>query len=212
VKLAFIGYGVLGRQVEAMITETLPVAPAARAYFDDNAHAAGAGGAFPFAAHTSAEFADYRFYVCIGYKHLGLKQQIVDRLLELGRTVPRYVDPSSYVHPSVQIGSGSMIYPGCTIDRNTRIGNATWIHDACVISHDGSIGDCCWLAPGVTVSGHVTVGASTFIGAGSTLANDIAVGAQVIVGLATAVTRSIGDGVSVIGNPMRILDRPLRLV
>lgn len=210
--LALIGYGELGRQVEAMITEALPVAPTHVAYFDDTSHESGAAGVFPFAAHVSDEFRDYHFYVCLGYKHLRVKKQIMDRLLELGRTAPHYVHPSSYVHPSVQIGSGSMIYPGCTIDRNVKIGNATWIHNASVIAHDSSIGDCCWLAPSVTVAGHVTVAASTFIGSGSTVANNVAIGSQVVIGLATAVTKDLADGVSAIGNPIRILDRPLRLV
>lgn len=211
-KLAFIGYGALGRYIEAMITEAEPMAPARSVYFDDNLYRTGATGAFPFAAHTSDEFSDYQFYVCLGYKHLALKKQLVDRLLALGRALPHHVHPSAYVHPSVCIGSGSMIYPGCSIDRNTTIGNAVWIANASVIAHDCAIGDCCWLGASVTVSGHVTVAASSFIGSGSTIANDIAIGANVIIGLATAVTKHVDDSHSVIGNPMRILERPLRLV
>lgn len=210
--LAFIGYGALGHYVEATVREALPVAPANTAYFDDSVHGTGAADVFPFAAHTSQEFSDYHFYVCLGYKHLRLKRPIIDRLLELGRTVPYYVHPSSYVHPSVRLGNGAWIYPGCSIDRNTTIGNATWIANGSVIAHDCAIADCCWFGASVTVSGLVTIGAGTFIASGSTIANDVAIGAHVIIGLATAVTKDIGDGVSAIGNPMRILDRPLRLV
>lgn len=211
-KLAFIGYGALGRYIEAMITESLPAPPDATVYFDDKRHQAAAPSSLPFAAHTSQDFHDFQFYVCLGYKHLKVKKQVIDRLLELGRTVPHHVHPSAYVHPSVHIGSGSMIYPGCSIDRNAKIGNATWITNASVVAHDSTIGDACWLGATVTVSGHVTVGDSTFIASGTTIANDIAIGAHAIIGVATAVTKNVADHSSVIGNPMRILDRPLRLV
>jgi sugar O-acyltransferase (sialic acid O-acetyltransferase NeuD family) len=215
VRRAFIGYGALGRYIAAMIDEASPEAPRSpsdAAYFDDRLHQTGAHQSFPFEAHSDEQFRHCEFYVCLGYKHLARKKQIVDQLIALGRSVPHYIHPSSYVHPSVQIGHGSMIYPGCSIDRNTVIGNAVWIANASVIAHDCVIGDCCWFGASVTVSGQVTIAESTFVGSGSTLANDVKVGARATIGLATAVTRSIGDGVSVIGNPMRILDQPLRLV
>jgi acetyltransferase-like isoleucine patch superfamily enzyme len=44
------------------------------------------------------------------------------------------------------------------------------------------------------------------------VSNDITIGPGVIVGLATAVTKNVDAGVSVIGNPMRVLERKLRLV
>ena len=211
-KLALIGYGELGRYMERMITEAHPVDSSAVVYFDDQLHRTGAERARPFDSHHGDEFADFSFFVCLGYKHLKLKTQIVDRRVALGRSVPHFVHPSSYVHPSVTIGHGSMIYPGCSIDRETIIGRGVWIANADVIAHNCSIGDGCWFGASVTLSGHVTVAASTFIGSGTTVANDVAIGSEVIIGLGTAVTKSIGDKVSAIGNPMRILERPLKLI
>ncbi|HWO17759.1 MAG TPA: acetyltransferase [Kofleriaceae bacterium] len=210
-RLAIIGYGALGRYIEDMITEAYPVDRSEIVYFDDQRHAAGAERSRPFAAHTSDEFRDLEFYVCLGYKHLRIKQQIIDRLLELGRKVPSFVHPSAYVHPSVRIGSGSMVYPGCSIDRNTAIGNGAWIANADVIAHDCTIGDCCWFGASVTLSGMVAVAARTFIGSGSVVSNNIEIGSNVIIGLGTVVTKPVGDNLSVIGNPMRILERPLVL-
>jgi sugar O-acyltransferase (sialic acid O-acetyltransferase NeuD family) len=210
VKLALLGYGALGRYMEAMIGEAFPIERVV--YFDDHLARAGAAHALPFAAHDGDEFADFSFYVCLGYKHLVLKTQIVDRLVGLGRAVPHYVHPSSYVHPSVTIGAGSMVYPGCSIDRETKIGRGVWIANADVIAHNCAIGDGCWFGASVTLSGHVTVGQATFVASGTTVANDLAIGSRAIVGLATAVTKSVPDQASVIGNPMRILERPLKLI
>src|SRR2546428_1938171 len=121
-KLAFIGFGDLGHYIEDMIREFHPVDAGQTAYFDDNLVRAGAANAFPFQEYASDEFKDHHFYVCLGYKHLLIKNEILSRLVALGRTVPHFVHPSSWVHPSVKIGSGSMVYPGCTLDRNTTIG------------------------------------------------------------------------------------------
>jgi sugar O-acyltransferase (sialic acid O-acetyltransferase NeuD family) len=212
VKLAFVGYGALGRYIEATVKESESVVPSEVVYFDDALHRTGVPHAFSFDVLSSQDFREHRFYVCLGYKHLIRKQQIVDQLLELRRDLPSFVHASSYVHPSVKIGAGSFIYPGCSLDRGTTIGNGTWITNADVIAHDCVIGDCCWFGATVTLSGHVKVGNATFLGSGTTVANDVHVGSRVIVGTATAVTKNIADDASAIGNPMRILDRPLRLV
>jgi sugar O-acyltransferase (sialic acid O-acetyltransferase NeuD family) len=209
VKLALVGYGTLGRQIEGLITDEVPASTTV--YFDDDFHRTGAAGAVPFAAHTSDDYQQFTFYVCLGYQHLHLKQRLLQKLVELGRAVPPFVHPSSYVHRSVTIGAGSIIYAGCTVDRNTKLGRGVLFNNGTVVAHDGDVGDACWFSPGVTLSGGVTVGDRTFIGTGATVANNLAIGADVVVGLSTAVTKPIGSGASVIGNPMRVLDRKLRL-
>lgn len=211
-KLALIGFGDLGHYIEDMVTEFHDVEEGQTAYFDDNLVREGAAGAFPFKDHAGEEFKDHHFYVSLGYKHLRTKNEIIARLVSLGRTLPHFVHPSAWVHPSVRIGSGSFVYPGCSIDRNTTIGRGTWITNADVIAHDCTIGDCCWFGATVSISGKVTVADQTFIGSGTVVANDVRVGANVIIGMGTAVTKNIPDSVSVIGNPFRILDRPLKLV
>ena len=211
-KLALIGFGDLGHYIEDMISEFNPVEHGATKYFDDNLVRDGVAGALPFKDHASDAYADHHFYVCLGYKHLRTKNEIVKRLVELGRNVPSFVHPSAWVDKTVTIGPGSFVYPGCSIDRNTKIGRGTWITNADVIAHDCTIGDACWFGATVTISGKVTVKDQTFIGSGTTVANDAHVGSNCIIGMGTAVTKSIPDDRSAIGNPLRILERPLKLV
>ena len=211
-KLALVGFGDLGQYVEEVMEEYGSVEKGATVYFDDNLHRAGAPRSFPFAEYASDAFADFHFHVCLGYRHLKLRKEIVARLLGLGRTVPHFVHPSSWVHPSVEIGAASFIYPGVSIDRNTKIGIASWIANGDVIPHDCIIGDGCWFGASVTLSGKVSVGDHTFIASGTTVSNDIHIGANVIIGLGTAVTKNVADGICVIGNPMRILTKPIVLV
>lgn len=210
-KLALVGYGALGRYMEDMISEAFPVDASQTVYFDDGMHKDGNPKARVFSTYASDEFAEHHFFISLGYKHLRLKQKIIHRLVELGRTVPSYVHHSSYVHPTVKIGHGSMVYPGCSVDRNTVIGNGVWLANADVVAHDCQIGDCCWFGASVTLSGEVEVGECTFIGSGSVTANEISIGSDSIIGMGTSVTKSVANNVSVIGNPMKILERPIKL-
>jgi len=211
-KLAFIGFGDLGHYIRDTILEMDAVDPKEIAIFDDNLHKAGVAGAFAFQRYADDEFAAAKFFVCLGYRHLKLKQKIVERLLGLKREVPSYVHSSAYVHPTVTIGAGSFVYPGCNIDRNTKIGRATWITNCDVIAHDCTIGDACWFGASVTLSGKVTVGSRTFVGSGATITNACEIGDDAQIGLSSSVTRSVTAGQSVIGNPMKVLTRPLKLV
>ena len=211
-KLAFLGFGEFGHYVKETIRDVRPLPEADIAYFDDPLHRRGAANAFPFAEHVADQFAGHEFYVCLGYKHLALRQRLVTALVAAGRHVPSFVHPSSYAHPSVTFGAGVWVYPGCSIDRGTRVGQASVLSNVDVIPHDCTIGQACWLGASVTLCGKVTIGDRTFVGSGTTVANDLVIGSDVIVGLATSVVRNITDGVSVIGNPMRILERTIRLV
>ena len=211
-KLAFIGFGELGHYLKDTLREVHAFDEEDIVYFDDNLLRAGAAHAHAFADHELDTFAAHHFYIALGYQHLRVKHRIVTRLVELGRTVPPFVHPSSYVHPTARLGPGAFVYPGCSVDRGVVLGASAVIANADVIPHDCIIGDACWFGASVTLSGKVTVGQRTFIGSGSTISNDIRIGSDVVVGLATAVTRNVDDGRSVIGNPMRVLDRPIQLV
>lgn len=211
-KFAFIGFGDLGFYVRDTILEFQDAGPKELIYFDDHLAASGAPEARPFASYTDDAYADFEFYICLGYRHLTLKGTIINNLLDFGRKVPYFIHPSAYVHPTVRLGPGSFIYPGCSIDRNTVIGLGSWIANADVIPHDCEIGDCCWFGASVTLSGKVQVGNRTFIGSGTVVSNALTIGSDVIIGLGSVITKSVADQQSVIGSPMRILEKKINLI
>jgi sugar O-acyltransferase (sialic acid O-acetyltransferase NeuD family) len=211
-RIALLGYGNLGKYFEALLRDFRTIGDDELLVFDDNVVKAGDPRARAFVDHEKDEYADAEFYVCLGYKHLATKKKIVDRLVELGRKVPAIVHPSSYVHPTVQLGEGSYLYPGVNIDRNTVVGRASWLSNGDIIAHDCTIGSACWFGASVTLCGHVRVDDCVFIGSGTTVTNDATVGTGAIIGLGTAVTKDVPPAASVIGNPMRVLSKPLKLV
>lgn len=210
-KIALIGYSDLGRYIREMLLEAYDLSAEDFIYFDDHAFENSVQGSYPFTDYMNDKFSKLDFYVCLGYKHLKIKNTIISQLVGAKRNVPNFIHSSSYVHPSVTIGAGSFIYPGCNIDRNTVIGRGVWIANGDIIAHDCKIGDCCWFGASVTLSGKVTIAENNFIGSGTVISNDVLIGSGNIIGLGTVVTKNLSDNLSVIGNPMRILDKPLTL-
>ena len=211
-KAAIVGYGDLGRYIKNVLVEDNGYSEDDLVFFDDDHSRKGNLNSYPFYQFEDNLFDEFEFYVCLGYLHQELRLSIIDKLLALGRKVPSYIDTSAYLHSTVTLGHGAFIYPGCNIDRGTSIGTGSWIANSSVISHDCSIGKGCWFGQTVVLSGSVVVKNHTFIGAGSTVSNDVRIGSDVVIGLASSVSRNIDNGVSAIGNPLKILDSPIKLI
>ncbi|MBI4647270.1 MAG: acetyltransferase [Bacteroidia bacterium] len=209
-KIAYIGFGSLGKQISAFIKERNKDKNLFEIYFDDNLTGT-KNNAYPFNNFFDERFADFDFYVCLGYKNLSIKKEIIRKLLEASRSAPSFIHHSSYVHPSATIGKGVIIYPGCIIDQNVTIKDCVILNNSTVISHNCTIGESCFLAPSVTFSGNVTIGCCSFVGSASVVTNDIAIGSNVVIGIGSVVTQSIEDNIHCIGNPLKILSKKIVL-
>ena len=206
---AFVGFGEFGRQIEALLETVEGECDCIR--FDDPLVASGDPLARPFADFERDEYRDCDFYVCMGYRHRRTKAEILVRLEALGRRLPSVIHPTSWVSPTARVGPGVFIYPMCVVDKGVVLDAGVVLNNAVTVSHDSIIGSAGYLSPGVTVSGEVRIGECVFVGSGATIANLITIGQNVTVGVGTVVTRDVGSDLSVIGNPMKILDRPLSI-
>ena len=203
-KIAFIGYGELGRQIHALIQQTGAVLEAI--FFDDLLYQQKEVNAFPFNSYEDDLYKDYAFIVGLGYKQLPAKQKVIEKLDGLGRNLYSFIHPTCFINPSAIVAKGVVAYPMCNIDREVKIGKGVVLNNSVTISHNAVIESCCYLSPGVVLSGNVTIGENTFIGAGATVANNISVGKNVIIGIGTVVTQDIADNSYVIGNPMKFVN------
>ncbi|MEP7375341.1 MAG: acetyltransferase [Chitinophagaceae bacterium] len=204
-QIAFIGYGELGRQIHSLIQQASSAGEAI--FFDDNLWQEKKANAFPFEAYEDDLYKNYSFIVSLGYKQLPAKQKTIRRLDELGRNIYSFIHPSCFVNSSAVIENGVVAYPMCNIDKDVKIRKGVLLNNSVTISHNTTIEDCCYVSPGAILSGNVTVGENTFIGAGVIVANNINIGKNVIIGIGTVVTQDIGDNSSVIGNPMKFVNR-----
>lgn len=207
----FVGYGALGQQVRRLFPGLF--ASTHCVVFDDDMARppAGPDPVHPFASHTNEAYAALKFIVALGYRHPDVKLQVLDQLERQGRSLATLIHSTCHVHFTAQVYRGAILYPMCNIDQDVGVCSGAVLNNSVVASHGCRIGRAAFLAPGVVLSGNVTVGEGAFLGAGSIVADGVSIGDRAIVGVGTVVTTDVAAGASVIGSPMRILDRPLRL-
>jgi sugar O-acyltransferase (sialic acid O-acetyltransferase NeuD family) len=208
-KAAYVGFGVLGKQIQRFVNEFEK--PEKSVFFDDFLAADNQENSFPFAAYPNPEFQDFSFYICLGYKHLLQKNKIVSELLLMKRSLPTFVHPTVYLSSSSVIAAACVLYPNSTIDMDVHIEQGTLLNNAVVVSHNSVIQNCCYLSPGIVVSGNVVIGENTFIGSGTCISNDVMIGPNSVIGVGSVLTKSIPENTQGIGNPFRILPHNLNL-
>lgn len=115
------------------------------------------------------------------------------------------IDPSSYVHPTAQIGRGCVIYPGCFIGLQAVIGDRVFMLSGCIVNHDDKVEDRVVFASGVSLAGSVHVEEGVYLGQASTVRQFLRIGKNSLVGMGTVVVRDVPPKIVVVGNPARKL-------
>jgi acetyltransferase-like isoleucine patch superfamily enzyme len=208
-RVGLIGFGALGSQVLGLLCEV--DRPDEVVFFDDLAHRDGRENSFPFNSFLDPRFADYDYYLGLGYRHLILKAKVLRQLRAAGRRTPPFVHPGCHVHPSCRIGDGCVLYPLCNLGQEVELEPAVLLANSVVVSHNSTLGTAVFCSPGVVLSGNVTVGEAAFLGTGTLVSNNRRIGARSRIGIGTVVCRDVPDDTSAIGNPMRLVGRPLEL-
>ena len=113
------------------------------------------------------------------------------------------IHPKTLISNRVQIGEGSVVMPGATINADTTIGKHAIINTNSIVEHDCILGDFVHISPNVTLCGNVNVGTGTHIGASATIIPGIVIGKNCVVGAGSIIIRDISDNSVVAGNPGR---------
>ena len=117
------------------------------------------------------------------------------------------VHPTAFIHPSVHLGEGSVVFAGAIIQPGTVIGRHAIVNTGALIDHDCEIGDFAHVAPGVQLAGEVALGDGVFFGIGACAIPGIKVGGWTTVGAGAVVIDDLPSGVTAVGVPARVLDR-----
>ncbi len=203
--IGIIGNGVIGKQLEFFITESHKGGQISFTYFDDLMAGRNEPSSFPLLQFSDPGFSNYEFYIGLGYKCTSLKCKIAEELYKGSYHFPAVVHFSAYLHPSVKIDNGVLIFQMCNLGFDVEVEYGSIINKSCTIAHDSKIGKCTFLSPAVTFCGGVQVGNNCFIGAGTTVADNVKIGNNVTVGIGSVITSDIPDGLSVIGNPAKVV-------
>jgi len=115
------------------------------------------------------------------------------------------VHPSAVVHPSVRVGSGTVVCAGVVIQPDTTVGSHVIVNTSASIDHDCVVGDFAHIAPGVHLAGGVAVGEGAFMGIASVVIPGSRVGKWSIVGAGGVVVGEVEAHSQVAGVPAREL-------
>lgn len=114
------------------------------------------------------------------------------------------VHPRAWVHESVVLGAGTVVFAGAVLQPDTRVGRHVIVNTAASVDHDGVIGDYAHLAPGVHLAGSVSVGEGAFLGVNAGVIPGRRIGLWTTVGAGGIVVHDLPDGVTAVGVPARV--------
>lgn len=114
------------------------------------------------------------------------------------------IHPKAYVHQSVCLGPGTVVFAGAVIQPDASIGSHVIINTSVSVDHDCLIEDYAHLAPGSHLGGGVSVGKGTLLGIGSHVKPYTTIGEWTIVGVGSAVVKDIPSTVTAKGVPAKI--------
>jgi len=208
-KIAFIGYNIVGDHVKKILEERY--SNIEYLYFDDLMKEDKHKNIYAFKDYKYFFNKGVNFIITLGYKHITLRKRILNELISKNEEVLSVIDRNSIVADDTIIGKGVIIYSGVVIGNNVNICDGVILHNGVVISHDSVIGNSTYISPNSTVCGNVKINDCCFIGAGTSIANDVIIEDNCIIGIGSVVLKNLKQGVSAIGNPLKILNKKIKL-
>lgn len=113
------------------------------------------------------------------------------------------IHPSAYVHESVILGHGTVVFANATVQPDVLLGEHVIINTAASIDHDCRLDHFTHIAPGSHLGGGVHVGQGTLIGIGTNIKPYTTIGEWSILGAGSVVVKDIQSFVVAKGIPAK---------
>jgi sugar O-acyltransferase (sialic acid O-acetyltransferase NeuD family) len=125
--------------------------------------------------------------------------RLFSRTKEMGFQLPVVISPTAHVSRHANIGDGTCLMHGATVNAGARVGNNCIINTRAVIEHDTTVGDHCHISTGSILNGGVRIGAGSFVGSGSVIKEGVSIGKWCLVGMGISVRHSQEDHARYVG-------------
>lgn len=136
-----------------------------------------------------------------------VRSSMVDRISEIAPNFNyiRVVHPTAEIGKDVQIGKGSVVMPGATINVNTIVGNHCILNTNSSLDHDGFMGSFSSLAPKVCIGGNFILGQGTAVCLGTNVIENITIGSYSVIGAGSLVVGNVDSNVLAYGAPAKVI-------
>jgi len=122
---------------------------------------------------------------------------------ELGLDWLTVVHPRAWVHASVRLGPGTVVFAGAVVQPDAVLGCHVIVNTSASIDHDCRVADYAHLAPGVRLCGGVSVAEGALLGVASAAIPGTRVGAWAVVGAGAVCVGDVAERTTVRGVPAR---------
>lgn len=113
--------------------------------------------------------------------------------------------PHAFVHSSVSMGKGTVVFAGAVIQPDVVIGDHCIVNTNAAIDHDCVLGDFAHVGPGTCLAGDVSVQEGAFLATGGVAIIGRNIGKWSIVGAGGVVIEDIPDNVTAVGVPAKVI-------
>lgn len=140
--------------------------------------------------------------------NLKIREEVTDRITNLGGVVPTLIHPSAVVSKYAKISeAGVVIGANCIIQADVEIKAGAVLRDMALICHQTTIGNYCFVGPKALVGAHIEVKDFAFIGQDSLLVSGKVgtMGANSLLGAGAVLTKELPANVVAVGNPARVV-------
>jgi len=116
---------------------------------------------------------------------------------------PIIIHPFSSISPTSEIGAGTVVLSGVSVNAGAKIGNHCILNTNSSIDHDCELGDFVHISPNAALAGDVKVGEGTHIGMGASVIQGVKIGEWAVIGAGAVVIRDVPDFAVMVGNPAK---------
>ena len=143
-----------------------------------------------------------KFSGIIGIGHPGIRQRLAATIRMEWLTA---VHPRSFVHPSVKLGAGTVVFVGAVLQPDAQVGEHAIVNTSASIDHDCQIGNFVGIGPGTHLSGTVRIDDRSLLGTGCCVLPNVRIESDVTVGAGTVVINDVARGSTIVGPAPRII-------
>lgn len=143
-----------------------------------------------------------KLFIGIGYAHFALRDNLYNSFKDHIPFATIIVNPS-YLDSTAKIGEGSILYPGCLIDRNVIVEPNVVVNLGVLIGHASIIGQSSFIAANASFGGFTKIGKRCFVGIQAVIKDNTSVGEDISIGLGGVVVRNLKKKGTYFGVPVR---------